>query len=109
MLAVALCACSSTDAVEIRACNLTGEAITDVTYESSMVGALAAGECSAYETATHDVYRYTYATFAIGTETFTAQPIDFVGERPLSPGRWSYELRIVDRANHGASADVVED
>jgi len=43
-----------------------------------------------YETA----YRYAYIQIQSGAETYTLQPIDFVGETELPIGFYTYELNI---------------
>ena len=43
-----------------------------------------------YETA----YRYGYIEIKSGEETYVLQPIDYVGETPLTPGFYTYELDI---------------
>ena len=45
-----------------------------------------------YETA----YRYAYIQILSGTETYTLQPIDFVGETELPIGLYTYELDITE-------------
>ena len=54
-------------------------------------------------------YGYTYADFMIGTDKFVIQPIDFVGETPLEPGRWSYQITIDDYATRSASIRAKRD
>lgn len=39
-------------------------------------------------------YRYAFIQFEIDGETFTLQPIDYVGETPLENGKYSYEINI---------------
>ena len=43
-----------------------------------------------YETA----YRYAFIEIKSGAETYTLQPIDFVGETPLPIGLYTYELDV---------------
>jgi len=45
-----------------------------------------------YETA----FRYAFVQIRSGEETFTLQPIDFVGETPLPIGFYTYELDITE-------------
>jgi hypothetical protein len=39
-------------------------------------------------------YRYAFVEFQIDGETFTLQPIDYVGETPLDSGKYSYEINV---------------
>jgi hypothetical protein len=39
-------------------------------------------------------YKYAFIEFLIDGETFTIQPIDYVGETPLENGKYSYEINI---------------
>src|SRR4051812_48780999 len=95
--------------VEVRVCNRTGHAVTNVDALQLPPQDLAADECTPYMTAQHDVYRYTGARFSIGADEFRAQPVDFVGEDPLDAGKWSYELVIVDYAQRSVTVYAKED
>ncbi|MCF6307131.1 MAG: hypothetical protein L3J09_04155 [Flavobacteriaceae bacterium] len=39
-------------------------------------------------------YRYAFIEFQINGETFTLQPIDYVGETPLENGKYAYEINV---------------
>lgn len=39
-------------------------------------------------------YRYAFVEFEIDGETFTLQPIDYVGETPLENGKYSYKINV---------------
>jgi len=41
-------------------------------------------------------YRYNYIELKSEGETFILQPIDFVGETPLTPGQYTYQLNILE-------------
>jgi hypothetical protein len=41
-------------------------------------------------------YRYAYIKLTAGGKEFVLQPIDFVGERRLKPGKYTYSLTIQD-------------
>ena len=43
-----------------------------------------------YETA----YRYGFVEIKSGEDTYVLQPIDYVGETPLTPGFYTYELDV---------------
>ena len=107
-IVLALTACTTTD-VEVRVCNRTGYAVTMLDASELSGLELADAECSAYFEPEHAAYRYTYAVFMIGSDRFQWFPIDYVGETPLSHGRWSYELRIHDYATRSGTVNAVED
>jgi hypothetical protein len=48
---------------------------------------------SAYRTFRH-AYSYGHITVQTGGRTLTLQPIDWVGELPLSPGRYTYRVTV---------------
>lgn len=58
-------------------------------------GAIGAGRRSEYRRV-DEVYRYGFIEIEANEETYTIQPIDYVGEEPLEPGRYTYHLDIVD-------------
>lgn len=104
-----LAACTDDDPVETRICNRTGFAIERQAGPSgTSLGLLATDECTPYINEP-GAYRYTGITFTIGSDRFNAQPVDFVGETPLAPGKWSYEVKILDYANRSVSVNAVED
>ena len=39
-------------------------------------------------------YRYAFVEFQINGETFTLQPIDYVGETLLENGKYAYEINV---------------
>ncbi|NIR45397.1 MAG: hypothetical protein GWN99_13345 [Gemmatimonadetes bacterium] len=41
-------------------------------------------------------YRYAHVEAFAGDETYLLEPIDYVGETLLAPGRYTYQLRIRD-------------
>ncbi|MDQ7991928.1 MAG: hypothetical protein AAGC63_02960, partial [Propionicimonas sp.] len=84
--------------VQIRVGNAgpSGLDAVEVTFPDNQVvdyGAVAAGEASDY----HLVglaYRYSLIVATADGEERRWQPIDFVGETPLAPGRYTYELSV---------------
>ncbi|MCW5517740.1 hypothetical protein [Muriicola sp. Z0-33] len=44
-------------------------------------------------------YRYAYIQITTGAETYTLQPIDFVGETALPIGFYTYELDVTEEGN----------
>ncbi len=110
LIPLLLGACTDEAPVETRTCNRTGFEIAELVPYTSTVTAMRANDsCSPYRTETTDVYAYTGASFLIGSDRFERQPVDFVGEQPLRPGRWSYEIRIVDYATRILTTNAVQD
>ncbi|RTE52606.1 hypothetical protein EHW67_15160 [Arenibacter aquaticus] len=99
LLVLFTAACSDRDdelgGVQIRIKN-----ISSITYDTVQVGEedklhnnVGPDEYSGYleyETA----YAYSYVRINAGEDTYILQPIDFVGESPLSLGFYTYELNI---------------
>lgn len=86
-----------TEPVVLRACNATGFDFDALGYgDRQNVGPLADGACTDYIVAERVYYSYDWVRFVIGEDEFESYPIDFVGETPLAPGRWTYRLMIFD-------------
>ncbi|WP_435138226.1 hypothetical protein [Formosa sp. A9] len=102
LLLFSLFACSTDqipDAVEIRLLNdspynfeniVVNTSTTDVDFNS-----LSPGEFSAYKTF-EKAYRYAFIELQIEGETYTIQPIDYVGESPLNTGYYTYQINAND-------------
>jgi len=103
---------SAAGGVEIRVANRSDRDFdqVDVTFNSQKVsyGPVAKGATSEYRTAQEEAYRYALVVVTAGGETFRFQPIDFVGETPLAPGRYTYALNI-DPNDRQLTIDLVED
>ena len=56
-------------------------------------GRLARGALSAFR-ATGHAYRYAHIDVRVGDRHYSLEPIDYVGEQPLTPGRYTYVLGI---------------
>ncbi|MEB8330637.1 hypothetical protein OO009_14845 [Flavobacteriaceae bacterium KMM 6897] len=87
----------------ITMANIRVKNVSELNFDSVQVGAedkihenVATGAFSAYleyETA----YSYDYIKITSGEEgVFILQPIDFVGETPLTPGFYTYELNVLE-------------
>lgn len=86
----------------VRVQNATGVDLEEVrvylpTSEQEPVafGPIASGAWSEYREFSV-AYRFMRIEASSATASFTLQPYDFVGERPLSPGRYTYRLGVVD-------------
>jgi hypothetical protein len=96
--------------VETRVCNRTGYEITTLEpYSNRVLETMAEDTCTPYVIQHADAYVRSGAVFEIGTDRFEYLPLDFVGQPPLEPGRWSYELRITDYSARMFSSAAVED
>jgi len=88
------------DVVVIRACNDTTYDFATFQYYDyeGPVTSVPAGACTAWHTVpkSERAYGYTYAKFTIAGAELIIQPIDYMGETPLAPGRWSYGITIID-------------
>jgi len=71
-------------------------------------GDIASGEKTGYHPFER-AYRYAYVRLFIAGTEFVIQPIDYVGETPLGPGIFTYELDVVDFENRSLSIAAVED
>lgn len=98
--------------VEVRVANRSDRDFerVDVTFQSNKVeyGALARGATSEYRQVNEAAYRYALVEITAGGQTFRLQPIDFVGETPLAPGRYTYGLNI-DPSDNMVTIDLIED
>lgn len=96
---ILLLSCSSDDQlsgdVEIRIKNTSLIDFNDVLVNTKEFGDIDAGEFSSYQPF-ELAYRYDYIELKSDGETYILQPIDFVGETPLSPGQYTYQLDILD-------------
>jgi hypothetical protein len=103
---------SAAGGVEIRMANRSDRDFdqVDATFTSKKVsyGPVAKGATSEYRTIQEDAYRYALVVVTAGGETFRFQPIDFVGETPLAPGRYTYALNI-DPNDRQLTIDLIED
>ena len=73
--------------------------------EQISFSAVPKGQASAYRTVS-EAYRYGYVEVVIAGESFVLQPIDYMGERPLGSGSFTYEI-TVDRQNRQVQLQLV--
>ncbi len=101
LVALLITAISCTDRDDdVTTINIRIKNDSDLLFEEVTVGDseelhmnIASGEYSEYfeyETA----YRYAFVRIIAGGQTYTLQPIDFVGEEVLPVGFYTYELNI---------------
>ena len=83
------------DDVEVRVRNFSTLDFDSVMVrfpkDSHRYGRVEAGQASAYALV-QEAYRYDYVEVWIGAQKHVLQPIDFVGESLLQPGRYTYGL-----------------
>jgi hypothetical protein len=89
----------SEDATRLRIQNASDVNFTSVQVSfpeaDASYGAIEAGRRSEYQRV-DQAYRYGFIEVEANEETYTIQPIDYVGEEPLEPGQYTYHLDIVD-------------
>ena len=69
---------------------------------------LGPGETSPYSVVAKS-YRIASAEVVVGQDTSRAQVIDYVGESPLKPGRYTFVLRLFEGSPPGLGIDFQKD
>ena len=69
-------------------------------------GPLAAGKSSQYLGGYTQAYRYAYVKVVINGQELVLQPIDYVGETPLSQGSYTYAIGVTDLARKQLSLQL---
>ena len=107
--ALVLGAC--TEDLELRVCNRSSYALTEVEASEFKGVNLVAGECTEYRPATGRSYRTECVRATLGGgETLNFCPLDQLGASPLPGGRWSYEISVEGSENaHKIWMSAVED
>jgi hypothetical protein len=81
----------------LRVRNVSGVRLDSVTVQVTgpvlLFGSFAPGQTSPYR-AVGTAYRYARIQATVNGERLTLQPQDYVGETPLSAGRYTYELSV---------------
>lgn len=102
---------SGQGSVEIRVANRSDRDFDRVvvTFDPGRVdyGAVVKGATSDYRRI-QQAYRYALVEVTAGGQTFRFHPIDYVGETPLEPGRYTYALTI-EPSDNTITIDLVED
>jgi hypothetical protein len=93
---------------EVRIRNVSGFDYDGLRVGDETYGRLPAGAETRYR-GFGTAYRYNYVRLEIEGDEMILQPVDYVGETPLGPGRFTYEVRVVDRAAGQLEIEVVED
>lgn len=95
VLALSLLACTSEDELLIRVKNTSAFEFTNIVVNTGggehQYGSLISGEASTYKSY-KSAYNYAFIELQIEGETYTIQPIDYVGETQLSNGKYTYEV-----------------
>ncbi len=106
LLLIFVLSCTDRDD-DLTAINIRIKNVSEVAYARVQVGAedkihenVASGEFSEY-LEYEEAFRYAFIEIMAEDQTYTLQPIDFVGETPLSLGFYTYELNITE------SGDVI--
>ncbi|HEV2856364.1 MAG TPA: hypothetical protein VHC97_26475 [Thermoanaerobaculia bacterium] len=90
-------------ALQIRIANRSGQDFerVSVTLPSDTVdyGRVGNGAVTNYRRVTA-AYRYALVEVTIGGKPIKFQPQDYLGEEPLRPGRYTYELRLDEDGNN---------
>ena len=85
------------DGLEIRVRNVSDAKFnkTRITFlgQIESYGVLGPGEYSSYHKI-EKAYRYASVIVLSQDKLFLAMPIDYVGEEPLEPGKYTYELKV---------------
>jgi len=83
--------------VMIRIENIGQEDFINVIVESGLThdyGDVLAGQRTEYK-AFETAYTYAYIEVQIDSSTYIIKPIDYVGETPLEPGNYTYQLASI--------------
>ncbi|WP_143519894.1 hypothetical protein [Reichenbachiella sp. 5M10] len=105
-----LAGCSNEDAENPNVLNIRLSNESQYDYHTVVVntttgdvdfGDLLAGQKSAYKVFDR-AYRYAFVELQIEGETYTLQPIDYVGETPLETGSYTYQIDVNDTGDRYA-------
>ncbi len=112
ILVLLLVSCNNSHTVQLRVKNES-----TYTYDSVLVntsggenkyGSIAPGTASDYKVFDF-AYSYAFIKIQINREDFTLQPIDYVGERKLKSGKYTYEVSVSDTSTHQLLLNLIED
>jgi hypothetical protein len=106
--ALSIACVTESEPTEIRIRNVSGFDYDGLQVGDQTFGSLPAGAETRYRDF-GTAYRYNYVRLEIEGDEMILQPVDYVGETPLGPERFTYEVRVIDRAAGQLGIDVVED
>lgn len=111
LTALAACGVTSPGTVRLRVANASQwnfeQVLVGFPEESLDYGSIPAGGASEYRVA-RKAYRYGRIEVRAGGTPMEMQPIDHVGEAPLSPGSYTYRIAI-DTLRQELTLQLVED
>ena len=107
VLALVICfgsvfGCGREGPAEVRIQNASNapfdSVLVDFSGQREFYGLIEAGEATGYR-AVSKAYRCAYVEVHFADGRGVIQPIDYVGEKPLEPGRYTYRLTLNPNAN----------
>ncbi|MFA5656267.1 MAG: hypothetical protein WDA37_05930 [Dysgonamonadaceae bacterium] len=99
-----LISCSSDDVNNTSELNIRLSIVSQYDFQNIVVNTttgnmnfenISSQEMTNYKTF-ETAYRYAFVELEIDGETYTLQPIDYVGEKPLENGNYTYEIDAND-------------
>ncbi|HLA10371.1 MAG TPA: hypothetical protein VJ023_07225 [Pyrinomonadaceae bacterium] len=110
-LIVALFTLQASNEVEIRIANQSRVTLEDVRVDfasqTESYGTIEAGKATEYRVVRR-AYRYARIEALVDGKPALLQPIDYVGEEELKPGRYTYVLKINKKASSEYDVLVLE-
>ena len=110
-LILVLFSLQNSDEVEIRIANQSRVTLEDVRVEfpsqTVSYGTIETGKATEYRVVRR-AYRYARIEALVDGKPALLQPIDYVGEKELRPGRYSYVLKINKKASSEYDLLVLE-
>jgi len=98
--------------LELRIRNVSSHDYSDISIDSNGTkhnyGDLTSGATSSY-VELEGIYMKAFVTLLIDNETFTLDPIDYVGEFELTDGKYTYEIDVFDFDNKQLSLNFIND
>jgi len=88
---------------DVRIHNATDHDLQDVVVGPAHYGSIQRGVSSGYQS-WGPAYKYAFVSVLADGKPMLIQPIDYVGETPLGPGRFTYILSL----HYGPAGDVLD-